>query len=852
MKKIICYALSLVMLLAVMAVPAMASTTTAGYSADLVTTADLSAVPNITALVDGTVSYDPLEEQAWQITDGAGLKAFSDYVNANPTLNFKGKTVYLAADINMQGITDFAPIGNTVSSAGAGQAPAAPHFCGTFDGQGHKISNLVMTSNADGAVNVALFGAVVHGTIRNLIIDETCSFTYDGTSMEARVAAVVALAHSHSGYANSAEKDANSAFDRSYSIINVQNKANVTSTAYAGGIVCTMTANTNYTPLIKNCSNSGAVKGDLGAGGIIGNMLNRHLTLESCENTGDVTAVYGGAAGILMNGDIVSTNPSVVIKNCTASGTVKGVTGENKVDGIAVLGTKASADNNTKLVQEGNTSTATLQQADPPEHKPFDTVALDYGNTVIGYDPSKVTTKKDLTDVLPICTFLNSGDATEFKICTPADLATFADFVNKGADFYGFTIYLANDIDMTGVEMDPIGYSYVKGYWDSDARNNGVANEINRVPQFGGTFDGQGYVIDNLKIEKTFDGTENYKDEYTAIGLFGMIRSATIKNVVLGSGCSFSYEGNVGAYMGAIVGLCHRRADNINMEAHSIIENCYSAATVTGPRSTAGIVGAVDSNHNGAQGAEIKNCTNAGNITADEYAGGIVGYIIGRKLSILNCRNVGTITLTLTAEQQASGVAGQSYSGAAGICARPNSTNPVKINQCINNGKIVGPDILGGIVAIENSATVGITYCTNTGAIEASTGAQNVGPLFGLNMSNTEQQMKNNADLTGQNDVTYTAYTVTTNFPTNYAEMDAAHEQLNEQLYKEQNPDEEDNTSDNTDDTTAAPDVTTEAPAQTTAAPTTAKKGCGSAVTGAFALVMLVGTAGAFLAKKKD
>ena len=67
------------------------------------------------------------------------------------------------------------------------------------------------------------------------------------------------------------------------------------------------------------------------------------------------------------------------------------------------------------------------------------------------------------------------------------------------------------------------------------------------------------------------------------------------------------------------------------------------------------------------------------------------------------------------------------------------------------------------------------------------------------------------------------------------------------------NPDEEeDNTSDNTDDTTAAPDVTTEAPAQTTAASTTEKKGCGSAVTGVFALVMLVGTAGALLAKKKD
>ncbi|MBR7097820.1 MAG: hypothetical protein IKC59_00255, partial [Clostridia bacterium] len=124
----------------------------------------------------------------------------------------------------------------------------------------------------------------------------------------------------------------------------------------------------------------------------------------------------------------------------------------------------------------------------------------------------------------------------------------------------------------------------------------------------------------------------------------------------------------------------------------------------------------------------------------------------------------------------------------------------------------------------------------------------NVGPIYGLDQT-PSLQMSNNANLTGQTDATYTAYTVSTNFP-NYKELDDAHALLFPDSEEEDG--DTDDTTESTDDTTAPTENTTTAPT-TTAAPATEKKGgCGSAVTGVFALVMMIGAAGISVCKKRD
>lgn len=99
------------------------------------------------AFADGTASED------LEINDLDELKSFRENVNAGTT--YAGKTVTLAADIDLAG-EEWTPIGNSTNK-----------FQGTFDGAGKIISNLVITGNNS---NVGLFGFTTNGEIKNLTI----------------------------------------------------------------------------------------------------------------------------------------------------------------------------------------------------------------------------------------------------------------------------------------------------------------------------------------------------------------------------------------------------------------------------------------------------------------------------------------------------------------------------------------------------------------------------------------------------------------------------------------------------------------------------------------------------------
>ena len=83
---------------------------------------------------------------------------FSNNVNSGQT--FSGTTVFLDADIDFSG-KSFTPVAKT-----------SYDFQGTFDGQGHKISNLKISTAMK---HVALFGYSSGSTIKNTVLDDTCS-----------------------------------------------------------------------------------------------------------------------------------------------------------------------------------------------------------------------------------------------------------------------------------------------------------------------------------------------------------------------------------------------------------------------------------------------------------------------------------------------------------------------------------------------------------------------------------------------------------------------------------------------------------------------------------------------------
>ena len=117
------------------------------------------------SVVSGT-SYD--NENILLIENATGLLDFALSVNSNSS-QYDKKTVYLTNDIDMAGV-HLDPIGVFDSTS---------MFNGVFDGRGHVIRNLNMTSDER---SVGLFGHSKQGvTIRNLVLDSSNSFTSNST-----------------------------------------------------------------------------------------------------------------------------------------------------------------------------------------------------------------------------------------------------------------------------------------------------------------------------------------------------------------------------------------------------------------------------------------------------------------------------------------------------------------------------------------------------------------------------------------------------------------------------------------------------------------------------------------------
>ena len=125
-----------------------------------------------------------------------------------------------------------------------------------------------------------------------------------------------------------------------------------------------------------------------------------------------------------------------------------------------------------------------------------------------------------------------AADTRSITISTAEELRLFARWVNNNNDTTGLTFVLADDIDLTGVDMDPIGW-FVQANKSSTLRFD---------RSFRGTFDGQGHTISNLTI----------KHNGCSTGLFGSTDGAVIKNVKVKSAYVFGMR-QTGGLVGRLV-----------------------------------------------------------------------------------------------------------------------------------------------------------------------------------------------------------------------------------------------------------------------------------------------------------
>ena len=252
-----------------------------------------------------------------------------------------------------------------------------------------------------------------------------------------------------------------------------------------------------------------------------------------------------------------------------------------------------------------------------------------------------------------------------YQIGTAAELAWFADAVNKGDTTISGK--LTANINLNGKPWTAFGeYNY------KDEANSG----------FAGTLDGDRHIVSGLQ------STEGLVSCLSSVG--------TVKNLtVIGTVSGSSHVGGIAA------------------TSSGTVENCLFDGTVTTSSSSAsagGIVGRA------SKGNRIVNCVNTGDIknTCTSYSstlniGGIVGYTYG---TVENCYSTGNVSARTDRDTNKGigGIAGQVYASAV-------------LRNCYVTGAVTGPK--AGISPVVNlvasGATVENCYYLHAAGIGAST-----------------------------------------------------------------------------------------------------------------------------------
>jgi uncharacterized repeat protein (TIGR02543 family) len=177
----------------------------------------------------------------------------------------------LTADINMSGVTTFAPIGNYTHK-----------FQGTFDGQFHKIDNLVVTHDSA----CGLFGRVYNSTLKRIILGSGCSFTITGNRVNDESNKLYGGVGSIVGYAG---KDANTLTTDTISQCGSEASVISGNETDCGGIVGKMGG------VITNCWFAGTINASRTTGGIVGSTeaADYGYILKSSYEGGKISIVVG-------------------------------------------------------------------------------------------------------------------------------------------------------------------------------------------------------------------------------------------------------------------------------------------------------------------------------------------------------------------------------------------------------------------------------------------------------------------------------------------------------------------------------------------------------------------------------
>ena len=217
------------------------------------------------------------DDGTYTVTSADGLMNVAELVNGGKT----DINITLDKNIDLTG-KDWTPIGTSAHNS----------YKGTFDGGGHTITGLTVTTNDK---NVGLFGHLNRaGTVKNVVMEgiQITSNQINGGS----IGGVVGFSWG--------------------TIENCSVSGSVSGTVYVGGVV-----GAQWGGSITGCSSSATVKGMVNVGGVAGQINGNTITLTACYATGNVTLEIDPKKNI-SGGGLVGFNGGSSLLACYATGNV--------------------------------------------------------------------------------------------------------------------------------------------------------------------------------------------------------------------------------------------------------------------------------------------------------------------------------------------------------------------------------------------------------------------------------------------------------------------------------------------------------------------------------------------------
>lgn len=230
-------------------------------------TVSLAAAKDLGYTIESNGSYT--------VTSADGLMNVAELVNGGKT----DINITLDKNIDLTG-KEWTPIGTSFSNS----------YTGTFDGGGHTITGLTVTTNDEYA---GLFGCLGEaGTVKNVVMEGVQITNNHSSSFAGGVA----------GFSWG-------------TIENCSVSGSVSGTVYVGGVVGAQWGGTT-----TGCSSSATVKGMVDVGGVAG-QTNGSATLTACYATGNVTLEIDPIKNI-SGGGLVGFNGGSSVLACYATGNV--------------------------------------------------------------------------------------------------------------------------------------------------------------------------------------------------------------------------------------------------------------------------------------------------------------------------------------------------------------------------------------------------------------------------------------------------------------------------------------------------------------------------------------------------